>query len=101
MYVLLVVFTLPEGTDWDAIRQTARQRAALYTEVPGLRSKAFVLAPERRQYGGHYVWETREALNDFLTSELFASSKAKFGEPEIAIFEVAAYLSAGVVVLSR
>jgi heme-degrading monooxygenase HmoA len=98
MYALIAVFTLPEGTDWEAMRQTAQQRAALYTEVPGLRSKAFVLAPERRQYGGHYIWETRAALNDFLTSDLFAGSKAKFGEPEIAIFEVAAYLSEGVVV---
>jgi heme-degrading monooxygenase HmoA len=101
MYALIVVFTLPEGTDWEAMRQTARERAALYAEVPGLRSKAFVLAPERRQYGGHYVWETREALNAFLTSDLFASSKVKFGEPELAIFEVAAYLSEGMIVSGR
>jgi hypothetical protein len=101
MYALIVVFTLPEGTDWEAMRRTARERAALYAEVPGLRSKAFVLAPERRQYGGHYVWETREALNVFLTSDLFASSTAKFGEPELAIFEVAAYLSEGMIVSGR
>jgi heme-degrading monooxygenase HmoA len=96
-YAITAIYTLPKDTNWEALRETARQRASLYAEVPGLRAKAFVIAPERREYGGHYVFESREALETFLASELFAGSKARFGEPVITIAEVAAYLSEGAI----
>ncbi len=101
MYALIAVFTLPEDTDWDVQHEIARQRAALYTDVPGLRAKAFVIDPERRLYGGHYIWESAEALERFLASDLFAGAKQKFGEPRIEICEVAAYVSEGAVASPR
>jgi hypothetical protein len=97
-YTLLVTFTMPADTDWDALRETARNRASLYATVPGLRAKAFVVAPERREYGGHYVFDSRAALDAFLASDLFAGSRAKFGEPTTAIAEVVAYLHDGAIV---
>ena len=97
-YTLLVTFTMPADTDWDALRETAQSRAPLYLTVPGLRAKAFVVAPERREYGGQYLFDSRAALDAFLASDLFAGSKAKFGEPAIAIAEVAAYLSDGAII---
>src|SRR5579862_574879 len=96
-YTLTTSFTMPADTDWDALRETARGRALIYTTVPGLRAKAFVVAPERREYGGHYVFDSRAALDDFIASDLFASSREKFGEPALAIGEVVAYLSDGAV----
>lgn len=101
MFALIAVFTLPDDTDWDTQREVARQRAALYADVPGLRAKAFVIDPERRLYGGHYIWESAEALERFLASDLFAAAKQKFGEPRIEICEVAAYLSEGTLVPAR
>jgi hypothetical protein len=97
-YSLITSFTMPADTDWDTLRETARGRTPIYTTVPGLRAKAFIVAPERNEYGGQYVFDSRAALDAFVASDLFASSKAKFGEPAITIAEIAAYLSDGAVV---
>ncbi len=99
MYAAAIEFVFPEGTDWDATRALARQRAhAYYRNVPGLRSKAFVIDPGRRAYGGLYVWETQRELNEFLQSEVFKAAVEKFGRPDIRIYEVAALIEQGRVV---
>ena len=99
MYALSVRFVLPADTDWDARRQLARDRAPLYEELPGLIAKAFVLDPETREYGGNYVWESVEAIDAFLDSELFRGVIEKVGEPtEVRRYEVPAYLGTGVAV---
>lgn len=99
MYAMTAVFTLPEGTDWEALRALTRQRAeAYYLDMPGLVAKAFIIDPERRRYGGQYVWETRAALDAFLASEVFRGAIARFGEPEIARYEVTAYVERGALV---
>lgn len=99
MYAMIAVFTLPEGTDWDAMRALARERAeAYYLNMPGLVSKAFIIDPERRHYGGQYVWETRAAMDAFIASDLFRGAIAKFGEPEFRFYDVPAYVERGALV---
>jgi hypothetical protein len=92
----LIVYTLPADTDWDAMRALAKQRAQeLYLDVPGLVSKAFVIDPERGMYGGNYLWESRQALDDFLQSAPYNNARARFGTPQMQIFEVAAFVEHG------
>lgn len=99
MYAMTAIFTLPEGTDWDAMRALARERAeAYYLDMPGLKSKAFIIDPERQLYGGQYVWETRAAMDAFIASDLFRGAVAKFGEPEVRFYEVPAYIERGALV---
>lgn len=95
MQALTAIFTLPAETDWQALRATAQARVNLYTDVPGLRSKSFVLSPERRQYGGLYVFESREALDAFVRSALFAGAVETFGQPELRAFEVVVAVEQG------
>jgi hypothetical protein len=85
-------FTLPEGTDWEAVRALMRERAQLYIGLHGLHSKAFVIDPHTRTYGGNYVFENRAALDDFLASDIFGGARSRFGEPEIKVYEVVANL---------
>jgi heme-degrading monooxygenase HmoA len=93
MIATTIRFILPNGTDWNAMSELMKQRAALYHNVRGLRSKAFVLNPETREYGGNYVWDDREAFNAFRDSELYLSAVKKLGEPrEVKIYEVPAYV---------
>jgi len=102
MYAMTAVFTLPDDTDWDAMRAIARERAeAYYLDLPGLKSKAFIIDPARRLYGGQYVWETREAMDAFIASDIFRSAAAKFGEPEFRFYEVPAYVEQGALVGAR
>jgi hypothetical protein len=83
-----ILYTLPEDTDWEAMRAVMRERATLYVGMPGLRSKAFVLDPANRRYGGLYVWESGGALDDFLRGDIVAGLVARFGEPEVQVFDV-------------
>ena len=93
MIATSIRFILPGTTDWKAMRELMKQRALLYHDVPGLRSKAFVLNQERREYGGNYVWDTREAFETFLRSELYLGAVKKLGEPrEVKVYEVPAYV---------
>lgn len=93
MIATSIRFILPASTDWNAMRTLMQERAKLYASVPGLRSKAFVLNVERREYGGNYVWETRGAFDKFLRSELYLSAVRKLGEPaEVKVYEVPAYV---------
>jgi Domain of unknown function (DUF4865)/Putative mono-oxygenase ydhR len=95
MMASTIRFLLPEDTDWEAIRRLARDRAALYAAVPGLRAKAFLIDPERREYGANYVWLSREDLDAFLRSDLFQGAVARFGRPDVRIHEIAAYVDQG------
>ncbi len=99
MYAMTALFTLPEGTDWEAMRALARARAeAYYLDMPGLKSKAFIIDPVQRWYGGQYVWETREAMDAFIASDIFQGAVAKFGQPEFRFYEVPAYVEHGALV---
>ena len=92
MIAATIYFTLPEDTDWDAVRALMRERAQLYVGLRGLHSKAFVIDPATHTYGGNYVFHNRAALEDFLASDIFAGAKSRFGEPHIKVYEVVAYL---------
>jgi hypothetical protein len=92
---MISVFNMPADTDWDALRETARGRIELYRGVPGLVSKSFIIDTDRGHYGGCYLWQSRQAMDDFLASETFAGAVAKFGRPQVTSFEVAAYLDKG------
>ena|SRR5438105_2399940 len=98
MHALSIRFHLPSTTDWNATRQLMLQRAALYRNVDGLVSKAFVLNPASGEYGGNYVWESKEAAQAFLSSELFQGAVRKFGQPTVNEYEVVTYLEHGALV---
>jgi hypothetical protein len=92
-----ILYTLPDDTDWDAMRTLQRERSRLYVGMPGLRSKAFVVDPASRRYGGLYVWQSRGALDDFLQGDIVAGLVARFGRPEVRVFEVPVLIEESVV----
>jgi len=96
MFTLTMRFTLPEDTDWSRIPALMETRAReLYSNMPGLISKAFVYDPDTREYGGNYLWERREQIDAFLKSDIVAGARSKFGEPTYQVHRVAAYLDRG------
>ena len=100
MYALTVRFTLSEATDWSKIPGLMEDRArTLYRDMPGLISKAFIYDPATREYGGNYVWESREAIDLFLASEIVAQAREKFGDPMYLMHSIAGYLDRGHVIV--
>jgi Putative mono-oxygenase ydhR len=93
MYAACFRFALPEGTDVNAIRTMMKAATAQFRNLPGLRSKAFLLDVDHREIGGNYVWETRESLDAYLRSDLYVAVVRKLGEPkELRIYEVPEYV---------
>ncbi len=95
MIATTIRYTMPPDTDWAATHALLIERSALYRDMPGLISKAFLYNPERRLYGGNYVWESPEDFERFTSSEIFKKAKERFGEPQIEVLHVAAYLDRG------
>ncbi len=50
--------------------------AHAFAEVPGLRWKIWLLNDREKEAGGLYLFESEQALNDFLTSPLAAMVKS-------------------------
>jgi hypothetical protein len=96
MFAMTTRFTLPENTDWEQVRALAVRRAfEMYRAVPGLRSKAFIFAPDRNEYGGNYVWETQDDAEAFLRSDSWTTIVSLLGEPRIERAEICAYVEGG------
>ncbi len=95
MIATTIRFTMPPETDWAAMHALLIERTALYRDMPGLISKAFLYNPHLRLYGGNYVWESRKDFDRFLASDMFKKAKKRFGEPAIEVSEIATYLDRG------
>lgn len=98
MYAMTSYFSMPEDTDWDEMRRLAQERAVPYQSVPGMRSKAFIVDTERGLYGANYVWESKQAADEFLESELFRGIVERLGQPDLHVMEIPAYLEEGEIV---
>jgi hypothetical protein len=102
MYATTIRFTLPEDTDWEALRQLLVRRAfEIFRNVPGLRAKAFIFSPERGEMGGNYVWETQDHAEAYLRSDIFRGAVKHFGEARVERSEVCAYVEDGDLVTPR
>ena len=96
MFATTIRFTMPADTSWEALRQLAIRRAfEVYRMIPGLRSTAFVFAPERSEFGGNYVWETQDHAEAFLRSAAWRTAVSLYGEPRVERAEVCAYVESG------
>jgi len=97
MFATTIRFVLTADTDFEDFRKLLVRRAAdTYRYVQGLRAKAFVLSPERGEFGGNYVWDTQDDAEAFLRSDLFRAAVARYGEPcALERAEVCAYVEDG------
>lgn len=72
MHVQLATYKIAEMSDEDFI-EANQEFAAMMGAVPGLLAKVWLKAPTGSVYGGVYFWQDRQAYEDFIASELWAS----------------------------
>ncbi len=72
MHVQIATYTLPEVSDADFV-QANQEFASMMAEVPGLLAKIWLKAADGRVYGGVYLWQDRQAYEQFVGGELWAS----------------------------
>ena len=71
MRILIVNFSL-EGLPHEEYLKVADELAPVFAGVAGLRSKTWLADKESNVYGGVYVFESQQALDDYCVGELFA-----------------------------
>lgn len=87
--VLRVKFKSP--LPLSEITEIINSRADDFRALTGLAQKYYLLDSNTGEYGGLYLWESQEALDDYRQSELRATIASVYqteGEPQIEVFEI-------------
>lgn len=93
MIAVLVSWELESPMYREALVEKFQRRRLLYDGMAGLRSKTYWIDWERGEYGGFYLWETREAAEALYTPEWIEQATAFYGSrPEIRFLEVPVYV---------
>ena len=75
----------------DQVLQNIKDREPQYKALPGLLQKYYVQDSQTGEYGGIFVWDSAESMNEFQQSELARSTPAAYqveGQPRIEILDV-------------
>jgi hypothetical protein len=88
-YIQVVTFQLA-GLEPDAYRSHCEASAPRFTEIPGLRAKAWLANSSTNTYGGVYAWESREAMEAYISGPIFEALLANPGIADVVTrdFEV-------------
>ena len=70
MHIQIVNFRL-EGIGEENYRGIAETIAPAFANLPGLVSKTWLANPETGAYGGVYVWQSREAMENYKESDIY------------------------------
>ena len=81
-HIQVVTFQLA-GVEPDAYRAHAEASAPAFTEIPGLREKAWLADPRTNTYGGVYAWASREAMEAYVSGPIFAALLANPGIADV------------------
>jgi hypothetical protein len=71
-HIQVVTFGLA-GLEPDAYRAHCEASAPAFTEIPGLRAKAWLANPSVNTYGGVYAWDSREAMDAYVGGPIFGA----------------------------
>ena len=80
MHIQIINFNL-DGIGRSEYDQVCDGMAQTFVDVPGLISKHWLANDGTNTYGGVYAWESKDAYEAFIASELFA---AIGGNPALA-----------------
>jgi heme-degrading monooxygenase HmoA len=90
MIMQLVKFQSP--LPFEEVERIAVERSEEFHSMPGLVQKYFFKAAQPGLYGGVYIWDSREAMAEYRSSDLAAAIPEIYqviGTPKVEIFEVA------------
>jgi hypothetical protein len=71
-HIQIVTFQLA-GLEPAAYRAHCEAAAPAFTEIPGLRAKTWLANSSTNTYGGVYAWESREAMEAYVSGPIFGA----------------------------
>jgi hypothetical protein len=89
MAIVQINFTNDISEEELAVRSGPEQ-AQVFTTLPGLLWKIWLRDPERRESGGIYLFESREAAESYVAGPIVARIKGNpdFGDVTVKVFDV-------------
>lgn len=91
MIGVFVTFHYGDNFDEQAMRKIAETARVKFEGMPGLRSKAFTLNPEKREAVNFYVWDSEDAAKAFFTAQLLERVAGLYGvRPSVEFVQIAA-----------
>jgi hypothetical protein len=88
-----VKFGYDDNIDRERVVGVADQARATFEGMPGLRFKFFTFDETLQQASNFYVWESREAAEDFFTDAMRERVTNLYGvSPEIEFVEIARFV---------
>ena len=70
MHAQLITYQLEDISQADYLKQMVEPDAPVLAKVPGLISKVWLADEEKNAFGGFYLWENKNAMQDFMHSDL-------------------------------
>lgn len=97
MFVAMNRFKIAKGAE-EVFERGWRERESYLEQVPGFKSFALLKGPQRTDhvlYASHTVWESDDAFEAWVESDLFRKSHGQtrtpqdvfLGHPELELFE--------------
>ncbi len=71
MHIQIINFNL-SGITREQYEGGCDELAQAFADLPGLISKHWLADDDSNTYGGVYIWESEEAMQSYLASDLFA-----------------------------
>lgn len=81
-HIQVVTFQLA-GLEPDAYRAHCEASAPAFAEIPGLRAKTWLANATVNSYGGVYAWESREAMEAYVSGPIFGALLANPGVADV------------------
>lgn len=95
--MIIQVVRFESRHSYDEVMDRFEERSDRYRQVPGLLQKYYVHYPETDEYGGMYVWESADALQQWKESNLSGTLVETYqirNEPQREIVDVMLVLHA-------
>src|SRR6188472_3030213 len=73
MHAQLITYQLKDISQADYLKQMVEPDAPILAKVKGLVSKVWLVDEEKNTFGGFYLWESKEAMDAFMQSDLVAA----------------------------
>ena len=71
--MIIQIIKLKSALTEQELLEKAHERSPKFKTIPGLVQKYYVKTGDEGEYGGVYIWESEEALQEFRQSELAAT----------------------------
>src|SRR6185503_7518357 len=70
MHAQLITYQLNDISQAEYLKQMVEPDAPVLAKVPGLISKVWLTNEEKNSFSGFYLWENKNAMEDFMHSDL-------------------------------